>query len=160
MRLLFSGRSRLSGSEGQSFLIREAASGEGSKTLAVIIEYHLVEVFAMSLVQENPLQAFHWEPQPEAQRFVRGIADDFLRRNTFAADLARRMKAETGTRFYDWIGYIWLLPQDPRVGQIEAVGYKQSHVNPEAVVYDHPRGMFPKLIVGQSQFTEIGIKVE
>src|SRR5204863_5441390 len=78
---------------------RDALCDSCSSPLAVcpsvIIEYHLPEVFAMSLVQENPLQAFHWEPQPEAQRFVRGIADDFLRRNTFAADLTRRLKAQT-----------------------------------------------------------------
>jgi hypothetical protein len=110
----------------------------------------------MFLVQENPLQAFHWEPQPQAERFVRGIADDFLRRNSFAADLARRMKEQTGTRFYDWIGYIWLLPQDPRVGQIEAVGYTPSGNG----IYDHPGGMFPKLIVAPTDVTEIGIKVE
>src|SRR2546421_12090556 len=101
----------------------QAASGESSKLATLIIEYHLPEVSAMSLVQENPLQAFHWEPQPQAERFIRGIADDFLRHNPLAADLAQRMKADTGTRFYDWIGHITLSPSDPRVGQIQTVGY-------------------------------------
>jgi hypothetical protein len=114
----------------------------------------------MSTLQENPLAAFHWEPQPQAEALVRSIMDEFLGRNRFAADLARRMKDETGTRFYDWIGYIWLLPQDSRVGQLEEVGYVASK-NPQGIaVYQHPGGMFPKIFVGNYDLLEIGIKVE
>jgi hypothetical protein len=114
----------------------------------------------MSTLQENPLAAFHWEPQPQAEALVRAIMDEFLGRNQFAADLARRMKDETGTRFYDWIGYICLLPQDSRVGQLQDVGYVATK-NPQGIiVFQHPGGMFPKVFVGNYDLLEIGIKVE
>ena len=57
----------------------------------------------MTLQASNPLQQFHWEPQPQAEQLVRSLVADFLGRNRFAAELSRRMKEETGTRFYDWV---------------------------------------------------------
>ena len=57
----------------------------------------------MTLQATNPLTAFQWTPQPGAQKLVRELIADFLARNHFAAELARRMKDESGTRFYDWV---------------------------------------------------------
>ncbi|HEX3358078.1 MAG TPA: hypothetical protein VHS31_13990 [Tepidisphaeraceae bacterium] len=109
----------------------------------------------MSTIELNPLQAFHWEPQPQAERFVRGIVDEFLSRNEYAAELARRMKEETGTRFYDWIAYITLRGDDGRVSEMEGVGYAKQNG-----VYQHGGGMFPPVVVGEGKQMEIGVKVE
>jgi hypothetical protein len=109
----------------------------------------------MSIVELNPLQAFHWQPQPQAERFVRGIVGDFLSKNHFAAGLAQRMKEETGTRFYDWIAYISLGTGDPRLREIDEVGYTKS-----GDIFEHHGGMFPPIVVGNEKQTEIGIKVE
>ena len=70
----------------------------------------------MTLQAPNPLQEFQWAPQPEAERLVRGLVDDFLGRNAFARDLARRMKDEAGTRFYDWVEAI-ILPESAELRQ-------------------------------------------
>ena len=77
----------------------------------------------MAAQLENPLEAFQWQRQPKAEQFVRGIVDDFLARVPTAAELARRMKEETGTRFVDWVDHL-LLPdtQDIR-RQLEETGY-------------------------------------
>ena len=56
------------------------------------------------------------------------------------------MKDETGTRFYDWIGYLWLQPQDPRVAQLAEVGYIAT-TQGRLKVHDHPAGMFPTVVV-------------
>lgn len=114
----------------------------------------------MSLLQENPLEAFQWEPQPKAQAFVRGVVDDLLQRNALAANLARRMKEETGTRFYDWIGYLWLLPQDTRIAQMIDAGFVELAVEHGMTRYTHPGGMFPTVIVGAGAHADVGIKVE
>jgi hypothetical protein len=119
----------------------------------------------MTTLLENPLEAFHWEPQPEAEQFIRGIVQDLLKRSPFAANLAGRMTADTGTRFHDWIGYIWLLPSDPLTKQIQAVGYTQSDTEKTRTIYDHPGGMFPTIVVGECEkgtnvCPSVGIKVE
>ena len=60
----------------------------------------------MTLQAINPLEAFQWKPQPQAYSFIRSSADAFLRSCPPAADLAERMRRETGTRFHDWIDTI------------------------------------------------------
>jgi hypothetical protein len=53
-------------------------------------------------------ESFHWAVQPETARFVRGIVAELLERSGAAAELARRMRDATGTRFGDWIETIAL----------------------------------------------------
>ena len=52
------------------------------------------------------LTQYTWERQPEAERLVRELTEEFLRKCPEAARLAERMKDETGTRFGDWVDYI------------------------------------------------------
>ena len=114
----------------------------------------------MTTLTSNPLQEFAWQPQPEAEKLIREIVADFLARCPAAADLARRMKEQTGTRFYDWISFIWLDAKTDRVKRIESVGYEKSHDGAGFAVYDHAGGMFPSILVGDADTLDIGIKVE
>ncbi|WP_428940455.1 hypothetical protein [Fontivita pretiosa] len=114
----------------------------------------------------DPLQAFAWTRQPDAERLLRQIVQDFVSRCPVAAELSRRMKEQTGTRFHDWIGHITLSPDDPRVVQIEDVGYIVDAIPEELTVYRHPGGMFPAVVVhdldrtGNGSTTEIAVKVD
>jgi hypothetical protein len=114
----------------------------------------------MSVIEANPLTEYAWSPQPRAEKFLREIVEDFLSRNAPAADLARRMRDETGTRFYDWISFIWLYSKSDRAGQIESIGYQKSYDGEGFIVYDHPQGMFPSILTGDYDTLDIGIKVE
>src|SRR5450432_2434987 len=114
----------------------------------------------MTTVASNPLREFAWTPQPQAEKLIREILEDFLSRCPAAVELARRMKDETGTRFYDWIGFIWLSSKDNRAGRVQSVGYEKSHDCDGFVVYDHPQGMFPSILIGDGDTLDIGIKVE
>src|SRR4051794_12804614 len=97
----------------------------------------------------DSLTAFHWEPQPAAQRLVNTIIDQFLARNGAAQELARRMKDETGTRFVDWVGHITIPPSHPAVAQLEKTGYELTSTDDggELRVFRQPRGMFPAIVV-------------
>jgi hypothetical protein len=64
-----------------------------------------------------------WSPQPEPARLVQGLLDDSLQRCSFAANLARRMLDESGTRLLDWIDHFGLYSNDPVVGELSRVGY-------------------------------------
>lgn len=115
----------------------------------------------MTALANNPLEAFHWEPQPEAQRFVLELMNDFLSRNALAAALAKRMTAETGTRFFDWIGHITLPRGDARMKQLTEVGYVQTATEDDVRAYDQPRGIFPTIVQrDRMDVLEIAMKVE
>jgi hypothetical protein len=116
----------------------------------------------MPATKTTALDAFHWERQPQAEQFIRQIVDDFLRRCPLAADVARRMKDQTGTRFIDWIGHITLGPDDPRAAQAEEVGYVVASTPDDLTVYEHPGGMFPTVVICDigGGATEIAIKAE
>ena len=95
----------------------------------------------------NPLEAYQWEPQPQAEALVRELLADFLDRNTFAAELARRMKDETGTRFYDWVDYVALPAADRRVARLKNAGYEQVASDATRSVFTNSAGMFPAIVV-------------
>lgn len=118
----------------------------------------------MTVQTTNPLEAFQWTPQPEAERFVGALIDQFLSLCPTAAHLADRMKSEAGTRFLDWIDSIWL----PDTAEYEAFlnenGFAHSCVDgPEdrLRVFIHPGGIFPTVALarGASNFT-VQLKVE
>jgi hypothetical protein len=96
------------------------------------------------VAENNPLTAFQWERQPQAEQFVRGVVDDFLNRTPYAANLARRMKEETGTRFFDWVETITLAPGMQPLAIAAGFMPVESDI---PGVFAHPGGMFPTLII-------------
>jgi hypothetical protein len=107
----------------------------------------------------NSLQAFQWERQPQAAKFVWGLVESFLATCQPAAKLAQRMRDQTGTRFYDWVGHIALDRRDSRLKDLNAVGYAAFEDLKSITVFTHEGGIFPTILVTDGDF-EIGIKVE
>src|SRR4051794_27294613 len=111
----------------------------------------------------NPLEAFAWSPQPQAQQLLLQIIAEFLGRCPAAAQLARQMNEQTGTRFIDWIGHITLGPTHPLLPRLEPVGYALAATRGDKRIYDHAGGMFPAIVVcdraGANQI-DVAIKVE
>jgi hypothetical protein len=115
----------------------------------------------MTVAAANPLEEFHWSPQPAAEKLIRGLVDQFLSRNSFAAELSGRMKAETGTRFHDWIETI-TLPDSPGLReQIAAVGYEKARDREGEYdrIWANPLGMFPRIGLHEAQTTQVRLKV-
>ncbi len=111
----------------------------------------------MTLQAANPLESFHWEPQPQAQTLVRTLVDEFLSRNNFAATLARRMKEESGTRFYDWVEAIVLPTSGTLEQKLRAAGYEPAKDAGGGWV--NPHGMFPHILPQQTSTTAVHLKV-
>lgn len=106
------------------------------------------------------LEQFKWETQPAAEKFVTEATNDMLHKNAFARELAGRMSEKAGTRFHDWIGHITIRPNDPRVANLHAAGWRRRD-GEKAEVYDNPLGMFPAVVVADwGVDLEIGIKVD
>lgn len=115
----------------------------------------------MSVIAPSPLQTFQWSPQPEADRFVRHAVRTFLSRCPQAAELARRMKEETGTRFVDWVEAI-LLPGSPKAkAELSAVGYApyRDRSRPCPGVFANTHGVFPRLVLHDRKTTAVQLKV-
>ncbi len=72
------------------------------------------------------LMEHSWSPQPEPARLVQALLDDSLQRCSFAANLARRMLDESGTRLLDWIDHFGVDSNDPVVVELSGVGYARS----------------------------------
>jgi hypothetical protein len=113
----------------------------------------------MTIKSSNSFESFQWSPQPDAFRFICGLAGDFLAACPEARALADRMRNETGTRFVDWIDHIRLNSHDPRVAQLESTGYRAESEHAAYTVYSNTLGVFPAVLVWDGVM-EIGIKVE
>ena len=109
--------------------------------------------------------AYDWQPQPEAAKLINEVIVTFLDACPSAANLASRMKSETGTRFRDWIDYIEIPADSPHAALVEETGFtlETSSTDDSAdlsKLYRHHGGLFPLIQVSDSKFLQIGIKVD
>ena len=112
----------------------------------------------------TPPAPFHWRRWPETEAFVLGLVDRALAGNAFAANLAGRMLAETGTRFPDWVDHL-VMADRPGLGrELQGLGYrKEQSAQSVGAVYAHGNGIFPRLVLAAGagpEVREVAIKVE
>jgi len=108
---------------------------------------------------KNPtLTKFHWEPQPAAQQVVNVLIEDFLGKCPEAAELARRMREHTGTRFKDWVDFIEVVKSPAMVAKLTEVGFTRRPQPGASEAYVHEGGIFPTIVLGR--LFRIGIKVD
>lgn len=111
---------------------------------------------------KNPLTSFQWTPQPEAERLVRGIVEDFLTHSNFAAQLRDRMYREAGMRFIDLVDYLCLPSTAELERELIAVGFcRQAEGTRHGELFEQPQGIFPRVILqaGNAKMS-LAIKVE
>jgi hypothetical protein len=124
----------------------------------------------MSMPVANPLGAFQWLPQPEADRLLHHIVSQFLAQTPVAARLVERLRCETGTRFMDWIDHVVLPASAEFENTLVAVGFVAEPVGTQTAgarkYFVHKAGLFPFFILeeaeGQTKVatTRVAIKVE
>jgi hypothetical protein len=109
----------------------------------------------MLAAQTDPLAAFHWTPQPQAQALVKQIIADFLGRSSFAAALAWKMRDEAGTRFIDWIDHL-VLPISAELAQrLQTAGFIERDG-----AFVHDGGIFPAILLRDDPHWQAALKVE
>src|SRR5687768_2795642 len=97
------------------------------------------------------LTEYSWQRQPRAAGFVAELVGDFLRRCPEAERLAERMRAETGTRFIDWVDSIDV---SERMGLLEVVQEAGFAERPEygrsgVRCFVHDGGVFPWIFIDE-----------
>ena len=115
----------------------------------------------------NAPASFEWKLWPETEEAVLGWTAQALNGHRFAADLARRMQAETGTRFADWLDHLVLSERPGLSERLAKLGYEPQlqGYGVNAPAYHHPGGIFPRIAVVPnlgpgSEVREAAIKVE
>ena len=106
------------------------------------------------------LQQVHWLPQPAAEELVLDLVQHFLEQNPWANRLAQRMRAETGTRFLDWIDHLSCPASANLERRLAAAGFV-SRPQPRAPRrFIQEGGIFPAVLLEDGNITRVGIKVE
>lgn len=109
----------------------------------------------------SPLETFDWTPLPEPAAFVHELIAEFLARSPRTRELAGKMRELTGTRLVDWIDHLGISAGSEHERRLAELGFvKQS--DGEHVVWTHPRGMFPAVLMlgGRTDRRGLAIKAE
>jgi len=99
----------------------------------------------MPTLTTNPLEQFHWTPQPAAEQLVRDIVDRILKNNPQASRLCDAMRDEAGVRFVDCIDHLIVAKNLLTPQQLNDVGFQPSELL--GGCYVHPGGIFPQIIL-------------
>ncbi len=107
---------------------------------------------------------FEWPLCYDAENFLLEKIDAFTQQNAAAANMARRMRDETGTLLLDWTDYLVLPASDEAA--LRATGYTEDPLAdaPEGQrQLWHPEAMLPRVLIAQTNAKfplGLGIRVE
>src|SRR5262245_32732072 len=91
---------------------------------------------------------FDWPLANDAEKLMRDFVAEFLAKNSFAQDLATRMREETGTDFFEWTDHIIVAPAAEE--SLRATGFApepQTHPADGSMVLAHPLATLPRVIL-------------
>jgi hypothetical protein len=129
---------------------------------------------ASTLPAEAPaaLKQWNWQPQPQATALINDLLTKFFERCPAAAELAERMKTQTGTRFLDWIDTIQVPGSAELEDRLVATGF--THIpqltlrgdepaDKRAVAprcYVHLGAIFPAVMLHAEPVGRVALKVD
>lgn len=120
----------------------------------------------MTLAIEQAAEArFDWRRWPETEAFLAGLFASALEGNEFAAKLAERMKAETSTRFSDWVDHLVVSDREGLGQRLGGLGYtRQAGMYAVGMpVFAHRGGVFPRIVLADHRgpaVRGVAVKVE
>jgi hypothetical protein len=96
-----------------------------------------------------PAKQFDWPLAFPSETFLRRRIDEFLVRNSCAQQLAERMRAETGTDFFEWVDHLTLPAMDENA--LLDLGFTPDAVETAGgeKVLHHPRATLPRVLLSK-----------
>jgi len=97
-------------------------------------------------------QTFDWPLASDAEAFLRHQIAAFQERNGFARRLAERMRAETGTDFFEWTDHLVLSSSEEQA--LEGLGFvldPSAEAPHGSAVYEHRRATLPRVILRRGE---------
>lgn len=92
------------------------------------------------------LNAFHWAPQPEAERLIHELVDGFLSRSNFAAVLGQRLHEQAGVRLVDLIDHLRFPSSEELAQRLLAAGFERT-TDRSLNVFVQRQGIFPRVVL-------------
>src|ERR1051326_7182828 len=91
---------------------------------------------------------FDWPLANDAEGLLRRYIATLLAQNSFARQLAKRMRDETGTDFFEWIDHLVVSPSEKNA-LLEAgfVLDEQAETPDGEAVYENPRATLPRVLL-------------
>lgn len=108
----------------------------------------------------SALTAHTWSPQPAPAKWVQGVLEEAVQKNSFLATLRRRMFEDTGTRLLDWIDHFALPTDDEALNGLPQVGYQPDTSVPKVRAWTHSLGLFPRVRTHVGKSRQVVLKVE
>src|SRR5258706_7833040 len=108
----------------------------------------------------QPLDQFAWQPQPRAQHIVHDLLGQFLSKSPQTFRLGERMRAEPGTRLFDWIDHLAFLHSKDLEQQLKTAGFTETSLPGAEQAFIQPQGIFPVIILTDGGPFRAAIKVE
>ena len=97
-------------------------------------------------------QRFDWPLAYDAERLLRQRIGVFLERNSFARQLAERMRQGTSTDFFEWTDHVALSPNEGKsLAEAGFVSDQQAETPNGEVVYEHPLATLPRVMLRRGQ---------
>ena len=116
-------------------------------------KHQSVANFAAAIAQATHDPAtFDWPLASEAERLLRQHLDTFFEHNALARTLARRMREETATDFFEWVDHLVLSSSERPA--LEVAGFRrQDNVETAQAeeVYECPRASLPRVLLRQAR---------
>jgi hypothetical protein len=109
---------------------------------------------------KSTVQQFNWEPQPKAQALINELIHAFLDKCPGAAEFAKRLKHDTGTRFGDWIDSIQFRRNADLKARLQKTGFVRTPVPGAPDRFVHPGAIFPTIVLESAHEMRISIKVD
>ncbi len=97
-------------------------------------------------------KCFDWPLAYAAEDFLRQRIEWFLGHNSFARELARRMRDETGTDFFEWVDHLVVSPDEETA--LAATGFVRDSgcaTKGGEIVLEHPRATLPRVLLRKAR---------
>ena len=92
--------------------------------------------------------SFDWPLAFEAEKFLQTHLERFLGANSFARELAGRMREETGTDFFEWVDHLTLEPsQEPGLREHGFVIDDNAETERGESALHHPQATLPRVLL-------------
>jgi hypothetical protein len=107
---------------------------------------------------DQTIEAFQWQPQPEAAALVDDLLAAFVNGCSHVARFADRLSVETGTRLIDWVDH-FALPADGRLqARLEQAGFARGRNGD--MTWRHAAGLFPDVMLHEHGVTRLAIRID
>ena len=125
--------------------------------MATII-YHLTPLISQDRVT---MKKWDWQLYPEAETFLNGLIQSFLKRDHVADVFRGDVENTTSTRFIDWVDSLEIPDGTVTGEELRRLGFvKESDLSATGDVYCHPGAAFFPIVLNADRIYRLSLKVD